>query len=115
MLPPAGLRPLADQLRLATERSADEAAVQSMGDDRRLVARSIARAAVSADKYHNLVGAFGGSSVPLRVDALMSPPPPALVLRAGAATAATLSLLSLGAGGVQLHHIAELVQHLCHT
>lgn len=109
------LRPLADQLRLATERSADEAAVQSMGDDRRLVARSIARAAVSADEYRNLVGAFGGSSVPLRVNSLMSPPPPASVLRAGAVAAAIVSVFSLGAGGVQLHHVAELVQHLCHS
>jgi Zn-dependent protease with chaperone function len=109
------LRPLANQLRLATERSADEAAAQSMGDDRRLVARSIARAALSADEYRNLAGAFGGSSVPLRVDALMSPPPPASVLRAGATTAFAVSMLSLGAGGVQLHHIVELVQHLCHT
>ncbi len=109
------LRPLADQLRLATERSADEAAVQSVGDDRRLVARSIARAAVSTDEYRNLVGAFGGGSVRLRVNALLGPPPSASVLRAGAATAVAVSVFSLGAGGVQLHHIAMLAQHLCHV
>ena len=108
------LRPLAEQLRLSTERCADEAAAEAMGDDRRLVARSIAKAAVRADDYRNLVGAFGGGSVPRRVRALLDPAPSAVALQAGTFSTFAIASVAVVAGGVQLHHIAELVDHLCH-
>ncbi len=109
------LRPLAEQLRMATERAADDAAVHAMGDDRPLVARSIAKAAVSAGEYRALVAGFGGGSVPLRVEALLGPSPRPTVLWVGAATAVAVSVVTLGVGGVQLHHVAVLVGHLCHS
>ncbi len=108
------LAPLAAQLRLATERSADDVAARALGDDRHLVARSIARAAVSAGEYHKVVGGFGGGSVPLRVDALLGPQPRPTVLRLGAIASLGVALSAVGVGGLQLHHVALLVGHLCH-
>lgn len=108
------LRPLAGQLRLATERCADEAAANAMGDDRQLVARSIAKAAVRADDYRNLVGSFGGGSVRMRVQALLSPEPSPASLQAGSLTTFAIAAIAVVATGVQVHHVAELINHLCH-
>lgn len=108
------LRPLAEQLRLATERSADEAAADAVGD-RRLVARTIAKAAISTNAYHGLVGAFGGSSVPMRVRALVGPAPSRVVVAAAWATFAVVAGSAMAAGSIQFHHLAELIRHLCHV
>lgn len=108
------LRPLVFQLRLATERSADESAAVTLGGDRRLVARAIARAATTHSSHNGLVGAFGGGSVPARVNALVGPPDrlifTMLALGAGAMTTA----LAVAAGSLQAHHLAELIGHICH-
>ena len=107
------LRPLASQLRLATERSADESAAAALGGDRQLVARTIARAAISRSAFHGLVGGFGGGSILIRVNALVGPPDRTaftlIALCVGAATTA----LAIAAGSLQAHHLAELIGHVC--
>ena len=108
------LRPLADQLQLATERGADEAAVYAMGGDRPLVARAIARAAITSSSYHGLVGAFGGGSVPVRVQALIGPAASPTRARIGLLAGGAVAAAGLAAGSVQLHHVARLAGHLCH-
>ena len=108
------LGPLVTQLRMATERSADETAVDALDGDRQLVARTIARTAITKSAHAGLVGGFGGSSVPARVQALIGPPDStstiAIALSAGFITATT----AVAAGSVQIHHLAELIDHLCH-
>lgn len=108
------LGPLVAQLRLATERSADEAAVHSLGGDRRLVARTIARAAITRSAHAGLVGAIGGASVPARVQALIGPPDPAGSTVLGIAAGAITTVTVVAAGSVQVHHLAGLIDHLCH-
>ncbi len=108
------LRPLVYQLQLATEREADEAAVRAMGGDRPLVARAIARAAITSSAYHGLVGAFGGGSVPVRVQALIGPASSPARARVGLLAAGVVAAVALAAGSVQLHHVARLAGHLCH-
>lgn len=108
------LRPLAEQLRLATERCADEAAAKAVGDDRQLVARSIAKAAVRADDYRGLVGSFGGGSARLRVHALLGPGPSQATLHAGTFSTLAIASVAVVATGVQVHHVVELIEHLCH-
>ena len=107
------LGPLVDQIRLATERSADESAAEALGGDRRLVARTIARAAITRTVHDGLVGAFGGASVPARVQALIGPPQnPALTVAAFPVIGATAAVTVL-AGSVQVHHFVELIEHVC--
>ena len=108
------LRPLANQLQLATERGADEAAVHAMGGDRPLVARAIARAAMTSSSYPGLVGAFGGGSVPARVQALVGPAASPARVRIGLLAGGAVAVAALAAGTVQLHHVARLAGHLCH-
>lgn len=107
------LRHLMDQIRLATERCADEAAVTAVDGDRRLVARAIARAAVASAAHGGLVGAFGGGSIPARIDALVGPP----VARRWSLTAAgfvSAAVVSAAvAGSIQVHHFVELIEHVC--
>jgi Zn-dependent protease with chaperone function len=108
------LRPLVNQLQLATEREADEAAVRAMGGDRPLVARAIARAAITSSSYQGLVGAFGGGSVPVRVEALIGPASSPARARVGLLGVGAVAAVALAAGSVQLHHVARLAGHLCH-
>lgn len=108
------LRPLVAQLRLATERSADETAVDALDGDRQLVARTIARAAMTQSVHAGLVGAFGGGSVPARVQALIGPPDSMTSMAAGTVAGALIAASAMAAGSVQLHHLVELIDHLCH-
>lgn len=107
------LAPLSAQIRLATERSADEAAVEALGGDRRVVARAIARAALGQTKHDRLLAAFGGGSAPLRVQALIGPPRHPSLGIVAAAMVGAVAVAAATAGLVQLHHLAELVGHLC--
>lgn len=107
------LRPLAAQIRLATECSADEAAAAAMGGDRRLVARTIARAAVNRAAHRRLVPAFNGGGVPLRVNALIGPAHPPVVVNLAVVVASTAVGLTLVAGSTQVHHLVELIEHIC--
>lgn len=111
VLPP--LRPLADQLRLAVERCADEAAVTAVGGDRGLVARAIARAALAKTTYQPALAPFTGATVPLRIEALVGTPTRPWRLVAGSAVAAVAIISGVGALAVQGHHLARLLMHIC--
>ncbi len=105
------LVPLARQVRLATERSADEMAVAAVGGDRDLVARAIGHAALAGDRVE--AGGFLGGSVVERVAALSRAPVGTgvgvLAGAGGLAIWATAALL----GMVQVVRLASLVAHLC--
>jgi Peptidase family M48 len=98
------LRPMADAVDFSVERWADETAARSVAD-RGLVARAIARAALAARAdTRRADGAparahLAAGQVPLRVAALLRPPPPLglPVLAALAALAAAAGLCSLQA------------------
>jgi len=111
-LPP--LRPAARHVRFASERWADEEAVEAVRD-RRLVARAIARAAVlghQAGPSSRL--ALAESGVVARVEALLHPPrkrrtSDSIALLSGMAA---LTMTVLGST-VQLHHLLALALHAC--
>jgi len=106
------LRPLVVQLRLATERCADEAAAHVMAGDRQLVATAITRAAVATSAYGGVVGSFGGASILARVEALVATPSTPTALT-GAVVVAGVAGLGTAVGSVQLHHLLQLVAHIC--
>ena len=109
------LRPLAVQICLATERSADESAVSALGGDRRLVARTIAHAAITRSVHEGLGGAIGGGSATARVNALIGPPDtPAMVMLALGAVATTATL-AFAAGSMEIYNLVGLIGHLCHV
>mgnify|MGYP001823710363 CR=1 FL=1 len=108
------LLPLVAQLRLATERSADETAVHVLDGDRQLVAHTIAHAALTRTMHSGLVGGFGGASVPARVAALIGPPDSVTTMALGGSAGALVAVSAVVAGSVQIHHLAGLVDHLCH-
>lgn len=105
------LKPLGAQIRHATERAADEAAASVLAD-RLVVARAIS--AVALTPGFSAVPSLGGGSVTRRVEALLWPhreltaPPPVV------AAAFTGVFAITAAVGVQLHHFASLIDHLCH-
>ena len=107
------LRPLLRDVRVATERWADEDAAAAVGD-RRLVARAIARAALatSAGPAGSLQAAT--MAVEARLHALMAPRDPisamtvALLVAGGSAVA----VVALGSF-VQVHHVVAFVAHVC--
>lgn len=102
------LLPMLARVRLATERWADESAVEVVGD-RELVARTIARAALAQGQSPAL--AFGGGNVLARVDALLADP----VGSTATITTAVLTTLVAGvaSASLQLHHVAAALEHLC--
>jgi len=106
------LRPLIAQVRLATERCADEAAALVMAGDRKLVATAITRAAVATSAYGGVVGSFGGASILARVEALIATPSTPTALTGAVVV---VGVVSLGAvvGSVQAHHLFQLFAHLC--
>lgn len=107
------IRPLTRQLHHATERAADEAAVDAVAGERSIVATAIARAALGTPAI-GTIPALGGGSVPRRLEALLWPEREA---RAGAMTsmvAACGGLVIVGAMLVQVHHFKGLLDHLCH-
>jgi Zn-dependent protease with chaperone function len=109
------LGPLVARLRLATERCADEEAVATLGGDRRLVARAIAKAALATSTYHHdVVPAFNGGEVAARVNALIGTPPGVWATRSGHAIMIAGMLSAIGAGSVQIHHLWVLIDHICH-
>ena len=105
------LKPLGAQIRHATERAADEAAA-SVVADRHVVARAIS--AVALAPGFGAVPSLGGGSVTRRVEALLWPhreltaPPPVVAAAFAGVFAITAAV------GVQLHHFASLIDHLCH-
>lgn len=105
-----GLGWLARQVRIATEREADEAAARAVGD-RRIVARAIALA-VGPPPPLGTAGA-GDSAVVERVQALLQPGSVAWLGLAATLTALVAALTALGGSTLQLHHLVEFVAHVC--
>jgi Peptidase family M48 len=105
------LRPLSQHISFCTERWADEVAASRVGS-RDLVARAIARAALAGQPSHSTL-AFIGTGVVARVDALLRGR--TSVLRAAPLTGVLVTLLLATATGlgVQIHHLATLVNHVC--
>lgn len=103
------------RLRLAVERWADEDAAEAAGGDRRLVARTILRAALARTDYDaTAILALGAIGVRARVDALLSPAPGPCWGPFGVLTAASgaVALVVLGSA-LQVHHLLGLVSHIC--
>ncbi|GGM24987.1 hypothetical protein GCM10010129_81910 [Streptomyces fumigatiscleroticus] len=111
------LRPVREDIRLATERAADETAATAVGD-RRLTARAIARAALAthtADASRPAVTPAATSGpVPRRVAALLTPaarPPRALSWTAALLAACVLlSCTTAATGTIDLHQDIEVAQ-----
>lgn len=104
------LRPLARQLRHATERAADEAAAVVVRD-RRIVARAIASAALAGAPP--TVPSIAGGSVARRVEALVFPE---RVRSAGPMVSAAVGAVVLTAAlalSLQAHHVVGLAMHVC--
>lgn len=103
---------MGEEVRLATERAADSAALAEVDGDRRLVATAIARAALAADRHGAAAPAlaFNGGAVGYRVQAMLHPSG-----RAALPASATAMLALLGAltATVFLHHVATLLEHIC--
>ncbi|MGH9156987.1 MAG: M56 family metallopeptidase [Acidimicrobiales bacterium] len=107
------LRPLATELRFATERWADEDAAAAVGD-RRVVARAIARAALAANAAVT-AGALSLSQhgVKARVDALLAEPPSSTTMEATLAAGLGGLVLAVASSAVQLHHLLAFAAHVC--
>lgn len=109
--PPLSL--LAAQVRFATERWADEDAAAQVGD-RRLVARTVARAAlVQAGSVPSGALAMTATGVTARVEALLSDPGEVRLAHAALGAMAVSAVTALASSGMQVHHLLELVDHLC--
>lgn len=106
------LRPLASQIRHATERAADEAAAAQL-DDRSVVAQAISRAVLKPGWA--AIPELGGGSVPRRVEALLWPDRERLASPRTSTLAAGIAFAAGVAVAVQLHHFGELVDHLCNS
>lgn len=103
-------RPLTRQLRFVTERAADEAAAEAVGD-RRVVARAIARAALATSPAGVL--AISGDSAAGRVQELVHPAPAGwLPVAAGFCGVAAVAA-AVAASTAQLHHLVAFGAHVC--
>jgi len=111
VVPP--LRRLADQVRFATERWADEDAAAALGGDRDLVARAIARAALASVDHQHAVMALAGTGVRERVEAMVDVERSGLAASSGLAVGLIVAATSMIGSGIQLHHLVTLLQHLC--
>lgn len=108
------VRPLQRRLLFTLERWADEEAVAASGGNRTMVACTLARVALSRDHDHGPAPATAVARLGVagRVEALLDPPALARP-RLWIALMGTGIFAVLGAGVVQLHHIAPLVAALC--
>lgn len=101
------------QLRAATERSADEAAVVALGGDRRVVASAIARAALGGGAQPSLMPALSGGSISVRIHALVGPASRPVADVCAASAVAVAGVAAVAAGVVQIHHVVEYIGGLC--
>lgn len=111
MVPP--LRRLADQVRYATERWADEDAATSVDGDRGLVARAISRAALATVDHRRSAMALAEMGVGERVQALVDTDRTNVGAFAGLVVPVIAIASILGGSGVQIHHLFSLIAHLC--
>ena len=109
-IPP--LLPAAAQLRRCLERWADEDAAQEMGE-RAVVARAIARAALSGQPRPEAALALLGSDVTGRVEALLQPATSGGLAAAWTTAGVTAGLAAVAAASLQLHHLAAVFTVLC--
>jgi hypothetical protein len=106
------LRLVANRVRFATERWADQDAVRQVGDPT-VLARAIARAALASSNHDHDALALGVSDVPARIEELTSPrsstrfpaPAPIAILMLGA--------VAVVAAAVQLHHVIDYIGTFC--
>lgn len=108
LVPP--LRVVADRLRWAVERWADEAAARTCGDRRR-VAETLGRVALHTVSTPGVAG-FGGAGVVDRVRALLHPPSARPSRGVVAALWGSLAV-GLALGAHQLQHLGALAEVLC--
>ncbi|MGI8663086.1 MAG: M56 family metallopeptidase [Acidimicrobiales bacterium] len=107
------LKPIAEQVRYATERWADEVAVRAVGD-RSTVAHAIARAALAVTSAPPPLALGIDGQVVARVEALLEPRRTTAWFTAGSAAAlATAVVLVLASSTVQLHHFVAYAAHVC--
>jgi hypothetical protein len=102
------VRPLQRRLVFALERWADETAVASTGGDRGMVARTLARVALSNAAGPAPAVAFGRLGVAARVDALLHPPSFSRARLWVAVMSVGITTVAV-AGGVQAHHVFPLL------
>ena len=102
---------LADRVRGATEREADEAAA-AVVSDRRVVARAIVAAATGSAALTPRLG-MGDHAVAARLEELLKPPPPPRSASAAVAFGASATLLVGASSSTQLHHLVKFAQHIC--
>lgn len=102
---------LAQRVRGATEREADEAAAAAVSD-RRVVARAIVAAATGAGALTPGVG-MGDHAVAARLEELLKPPPPLRNALAAVAVSASATVLVGASSSTQLHHLVTFAQHIC--
>lgn len=106
------LRPLANRVRFATERWADEDAAADLGD-RRLVARAIAHAALVSTSYPAPALALSGLGVPARVEALLDSGAGGLRASAALVALTAAALFTVIGSTLQLHHLVAFAAQLC--
>lgn len=107
------LRLLVRELRFATERWADEDAAAAVGD-RRLVARTIARAALASSGGATPgTLALGGHGSVARVEALLAEPPGWPAIEATVTVAVAAALVTVTGSTVQAHHLLAFASHVC--
>lgn len=102
---------LAERVRGATEREADEAAA-AVVSDRRVVARAIVAAATGGAALTPRLG-MGDHAVAARLEELLKPPPPPRNASGAVAFGATATLLVAASSSAQLHHLVRFAQHIC--
>lgn len=107
------LRSLAEKVHFATERWADEDAATTVGGDRGLVARAIARAAVATVDHRHSAMALAELRVMDRVQALVGPDRPMLAPLVSALFVAAVVGAAVSGPGFQLHQMVALLTHLC--
>ena len=108
------LAPLRDRVRFATERWADEAAAEEVGD-RAAVARAICRAALlqAGTTAPALTLGLAGLAVADRVEALLDDSGATAPRRLSTLTAAVSLVVALVASTWQLHHVLAFAAHVC--
>lgn len=102
---------LAERVRGATEREADEAAA-TVVSDRRVVARAIAAAAMGGAALGPRL-AIGDHAVTARVEELLKPGPPSRLASTVAVFGVSVALVVLGSSSTQLHHLVTFARHIC--
>ena len=102
---------LAAHVRFATEREADEAAAQAVGD-RLTVARAIVAAAIG-EPIGGAALAMGDHAVTQRVEELLHPPSTAWLATATVIAAIGANVVVLSSSTLQFHHLVVFGAHVC--